>query len=121
MNLKLLPLITVPLFAFFLIDPAQAQCVQSHVGVKLDISENKHTRQSDNIEMQSNASCSGNTSSSTATQSNIGGEGAEQTQRVRHSNSSTNPNPSGVNAPTIQNEVVVPVEVKTPNTPVDFP
>lgn len=119
-NMKklLLPIIVLSLLS---IDSVSAQCVQSHTGVQLDISENRHTRQSNNIEMKSDASCSGNTSSSTNTQLNIGGEGAEQTQRVRHSSSSSRPNPSGVNAPTIKNGVVVPVEVETPNTPIDFP
>ncbi|AFZ38278.1 hypothetical protein Sta7437_4845 (plasmid) [Stanieria cyanosphaera PCC 7437] len=122
MNLRLLPLIiSLPLLPSILIDPASAQCVQSHTGVQLDISKNHHTRQSNEVEMSSNPSCSGNTSSSSSTQTNLGGEGATQTQRARHSHSSSSPNPSGVNAPTIQNSVVVPVPVETPDTSIDFP
>ena len=122
MNLRLLLLITsLPLLPSILINPASAQCLQSHTGVQLDISQNHNTRQSNDIEMSSNPSCSGNTSSSTSTQTNIGGEGARQTQRYRHFNSSSESNPSGVDAPTIQNRVVIPVPVQTPDTPVNFP
>ena len=122
MNSKILPIILgISLFPAFLIDSASAQCIQSHNGIQLDISKNENTRQNHEIEMDSSPSCSGNTSSSTSIQTNIGGEGAEQNQGVIHSNSSSRPNPSGVDAPTIKNGVVIPVRVKTPNTPIDFP
>jgi hypothetical protein len=122
MNSKIwLLILGISLSPVILSRPAGAQCVQSHVGVQLDISKNQNTRQNNDIEMNSNPSCSGNSSSSTSTQRNIGGDGATQNQRVRHSNSSSLPNPSGVNAPTIQNRVVIPVPVETPDTPINFP
>ena len=114
-------LLAIALLSFSPSKEVNAQYIQSHVGVQLDISQNQNTRQNSDIEMQSDPSCSGNTISSTSTQTNIGGRGASQNQRTRHFHRSSQPNPSGVDAPTIQNRVVIPVPVETPDTPVDFP
>ena len=63
-------------------ESAFAQCVNSHVGVQLNISR-LPAKQGSNIEMESTGPCTGNVNSSTATQVNIGGQGqAEQQQNV---------------------------------------
>jgi hypothetical protein len=95
-------------------ESAFAQCVNSHVGVQLNISE-RPARQGSNIEMGSTRPCRGNVNSSSATQVNIGGRGqAEQQQNVNQQMRGGRGNPTGVNGPTINNAVVVPINVRTP-------
>ena len=94
--------------------PATAQCVMSHVGVQLNISNTPAT-QTSNVEMHSPKSCTGNTSSSTAVQVNTGNNGrVRQHQEVRHEIRNDGRNRTGVNGRTIKSNIVVPVNVKTP-------
>ncbi|MBD2141419.1 hypothetical protein H6F39_08570 [Anabaena sp. FACHB-1250] len=95
-------------------ESAFAQCVNSHVGVQVNISE-RPARQGSNIEMGSTGLCTGNVNSSSATQVNIGGRRqAEQQQNVNQQMRGGKSNPTGVNGPTINNPVVVPINVRTP-------
>ncbi|MEI6369608.1 MAG: hypothetical protein ACK52E_13265 [Aphanizomenon sp.] len=95
-------------------ESAFAQCVNSHVGVQLNISR-LPAKQGSNIEMESTGPCTGNVNSSTATQVNIGGQGqAEQQQNVNQQIRGGRGNPTGVNGSTINNSVVIPINVKTP-------
>ncbi|WP_414551854.1 hypothetical protein [Anabaena sp. CCY 0017] len=94
--------------------PVLAQCVMSHVGVQLNIS-NTPARQTSNVEMHSPKSCTGNTSSSTAVQVNTSNNGrVRQHQEVRHEIRNNGRNSTGVNGRTIKSNIVVPVNVKTP-------
>jgi len=104
-----LSLIFAPLYA----EPLLAQCVMSHVGVQVNISKTPAT-QTSNVEMQSPESCTGNTSSSTAVQVNTLERRVIQNQRVRQEITNGRSNTNGVSGPTIQNSVVVPVNVRTP-------
>ncbi|TVP63333.1 MAG: hypothetical protein EA343_08440 [Nodularia sp. (in: Bacteria)] len=93
--------------------PVIAQCVTSHVGVQLNMS-NTPARQTSNVEMNSPKSCTGNSSSSTAVQVNTSNNGrVRQHQEVRHDIRNNGRN-TGVNGPSIQNSVVIPVNVRTP-------
>lgn len=106
----LLALTLTPVFT----ESAFAQCVNSHVGVQVNISE-RPAKQGSNIQMESTGPCTGNVNSSSATQVNIGGsEQAEQQQNVRKQTVGGRGNPTGVNGPTINNSVVVPINVRTP-------
>ncbi len=104
----------LPTVASSLIAPASAQCVQSHTGIQLNISKHQ-AQQSNDVQFQSQDSCTGNRSSSTSTQVNIGGDSpVRQHQEVRQEVRGSNGNPTGVNGPTVSNGVVVPVNVQTP-------
>lgn len=94
--------------------PAIAQCVISHVGVQLNMSNTPAT-QTSNVEMKSPKSCTGNSSSSTAVQVNTSNNGrVRQHQEVRHEIRDNRSNTTNVSGPTIKNSVVVPVNVRTP-------
>ncbi len=96
--------------------PAVAQCVMSHVGVQLNISDTPAT-QTSNVEMISPKSCRGNTSSSTAVQVNTGNNGrVRQHQEVRHEirNNGNGGNRTGVSGRTIKSNIVIPVNITTP-------
>jgi hypothetical protein len=100
--------------ATFATKPALAQCVMSHVGVQLNISNTPAT-QTSNVQMDSPKSCRGNTSSSTAVQVNTSNNGhIRQHQEVRHEMRNNGSNRTGVNGPTIKNSVVVPINIRTP-------
>jgi len=106
----LLGLTLTPMFT----ESASAQCVMSHVGVQLNISQSQ-AKQGSNVQMKNTGPCTGNTTSSTATQVNIGGRGkVEQQQNVRHEMRGSKGNGTGVNGPTIKSNVIVPVNVITP-------
>lgn len=94
-------------------ESASAQCVQAHTGVQLNIGRSP-ARQTHNTQFKNQGSCTGNASSSTSTQVNIGGKNPRQHQEVRHETRRGRPNPSGVNGPTIGIGVVTPINVRTP-------
>ncbi|MDP5338188.1 MAG: hypothetical protein NWQ28_06395 [Nodularia sp. (in: cyanobacteria)] len=100
--------------ATFATKPAVAQCVMSHVGVQLNMSNTPAT-QTSNVEMHSPKSCTGNTSSSTAVQVNTSNNGrVRQHQEVRHEIRNNGRNSTGMSGPTVKSSIVVPVNVKTP-------
>ena len=71
-------------------------------------------QQTHNTQFKNQGSCTGNVSSSTSTQVNIGGKNPRQHQEVRHENRGGRGNPSGVNGPTVSVDVVTPINVRTP-------
>ena len=93
------------------LSPATAQCVQSHTGVQLHISQ-QSASQTSNYRASSDNSCRGNSNTSTSTQINLGGS-SRQHQEVEQNTRGSRRN-DGINRPTVSNGVVVPVEVKTP-------
>ncbi len=89
---------------------ASAQCIQSHTGIQLNTG--KPAQQTNNVE-QTGRGCSGVTQSSTSVQVNTRGRGGRQHQEV-HQHVSGGGNRTGVNGPTVRNNVVVDVNVDTP-------
>ena len=96
-----------------LLKPASAQCVQAHTGVQLNIGRSP-AEQTHNTQFDSEEGCTGNASSSTSTQLNIGGKNPRQHQEARHENRRGRSNPSKVNGPTVGVDAVAPVNVQTP-------
>ncbi|MEA5510900.1 hypothetical protein VB715_14090 [Crocosphaera sp. UHCC 0190] len=92
---------------------ASAQCVQSHTGIQLHMGQTP-AEQTHNTQFDNQGSCTGNASSSTSTQVNIGGDNVRQDQQSRHESRGGSGNPSGVNGPTVSVDTVVPVNVQTP-------
>lgn len=92
---------------------AFAQCVQSHTGVQLHMGQSP-AQQTHNTQFDNQGNCTGNVSSSTSTQVNIGGDNVRQHQQSRHESRGGRGNPSGVNGPTVSVDVVTPVNVQTP-------
>lgn len=95
-----------------------AQCVQADVSVQYNISGSKTpTQRNNDVQMESEPGCQGNSSVTNSVQGNIGGEGnVEQNRRVRHrqSNGGKKPNPTGVNGPNVQVQTGVEVDVYNP-------
>ncbi len=90
--------------------PATAQCVQSHVGIQLNMG--KPARQTNNVRQTSEGPCTGVTQSSTSVQTQRGG--GRQHQEVDQQIRGGKGNPTGINGPTVSNSVVVDVDVQTP-------
>ncbi|ACB51950.1 hypothetical protein cce_2602 [Crocosphaera subtropica ATCC 51142] len=93
---------------------ASAQCVQSHTGVQLHMGKSP-AEQTQHTQFDNQGNCTGNASSTTATQVNIGGNNVRQHQEVRHETRGSRVNSSRVNGPTVSVDVVTPVNVQTPN------
>jgi hypothetical protein len=103
------------LFGLTFVPPqsASAQCVQSHTGVQLHMGPTP-AQQTHTTQFENQGSCTGNASSTTSTQVNIGGDNVRQDQQSRHESRGGNGNASGVNGPTVSVDTVVPVNVQTP-------
>ena len=86
--------------------PVLAQCVQTDVGVQVDVSRGE-AKQTYNRDAQIEGACSGNTNVSTGVQVNVSGDGVEQNRRVRQRMSNPNNNRGRVNGPVFQHGVNV--------------
>lgn len=110
----LLSVSVVPL-APFLTSSASAACVMTDVSVQVAIHGSKNpAKQTNNVDMQSEGVCVGNTTTSTSTQIYVGPGDVEQTRNSSHfvgggSNERTN-----ISGPTIRVPVHVPVDVYNP-------
>ena len=97
---------------------AIAQCVQADISVQYNISGSRTpTERNNDVQMESESGCQGNSSVTNSVQGNIGGEGnVQQNRRVRHrqSNGNSKPNPTGVNGPNVQVQTGVEVDVYNP-------
>ena len=113
LNVGLLSIASLVTIAFIVPKSAYAQCVQAHTGVQLHIGQSP-AQQTHNTQFNNQGSCTGNVSSSTSTQINVGGNNPRQHQEVRHETRGGRRNPSGVNTPTVTIDVVTPVNVQTP-------
>lgn len=95
--------------------PVRASCVQADVSVQYSISGSKKpTPRSNDVQMEKDPQCSGNTSVTTGVQGHVGPGSVEQHRQVRHRQQGGNGNRSGVNGPTVQVEVKAPVDVYNP-------
>jgi hypothetical protein len=93
---------------------AIAQCVQADVSVQYNISGSRQpTNRTNDVDMQSDPGCVGNTSVTTGIQGNVGGNGpVEQHRQVRHRQ--TGGNPYGLPGNTVQIKSNVGVDVYNP-------
>lgn len=97
-----------------LTNPVSAQSVHSHTGLQLNINKDG-ADQTNNVQFDTQDGCTGNVTSTTSTQVAIGGNGRNrQHQEARHTTSGCQGNPTGVKGPTIKNNTVVDVDVRTP-------
>ena len=88
---------------------ASATCVTTDVSNQVSIHGSKEpSQQTNNVEMQTEDECLGNTTTSTSTQVHTGSNNAQQTRDSNHSVGSKD-DETGVSGPTIE----VPVETKT--------
>lgn len=98
--------------------PAVAQCVQADVAVQYNISGSKKpTKRNNDVVLESEPGCTGNSSVTSSVQGNVGGnDTVEQNRRVRQrqSNSNSKPNPTGVNGSTVQVQTEIQVDVYNP-------
>lgn len=113
LNVGLLSIASLLAIASVVPESASAQCVQAHTGVQLNMGQSP-AQQTHNTQFNNQGSCTGNVSSSTSTQVNVGGKNPRQHQEVRHETRGGRGNPSGVNGPTVSLDVVTPVNVQTP-------
>lgn len=99
-----------------LTSPATAQCVQADVSVQYNVSGSKQpTKRSNDVVMESNESCTGNTSVTRGVQGNVGGNGqVEQHRQVRHRQQGNRTNSTGSNGSTVQIRSNVGVDVYNP-------
>ena len=90
-----------------------AQCIQSHTGIQLKFGE--PAEQTHNVRQTGNGPCSGTVQSSTSVQVDKDtSRGGRQHQEVDQHLDSGRGNRTGVNGPTVRNNVVVDVNVRTP-------
>ncbi|ACB51422.1 unknown [Crocosphaera subtropica ATCC 51142] len=103
------------LFCLTLVNPelASAQCVQSHTGVQVHMGQTP-AEQTHNTRFENQGDCTGNASSTTSTQVQVGGDNVRQHQESRHQTRGSSRNPSGVSGPTVSVDTVAPVDVQTP-------
>ena len=113
LNVGLLSMISLIAIASAVPESASAQCVQAHTGIQLNMGQTP-AQQTHNTEFDNQGSCTGNFSSSTSTQVNVGGKNPRQHQESRHETRGGRGNPSGVDGPTVSVDTVVPVNVQTP-------
>ena len=86
--------------------PLLAQCVQTAVGVQVDVSRGK-ANQTYNRDAKQQGPCTGNTNVTTGTQVNVSGNGVNQHREVKQRMNGGSKNRSGINGPTVQHGVNV--------------
>lgn len=86
--------------------PLLAQCVQTDVGVQVDVSRGK-ANQTYNRDAQKQGPCTGNTSVTSGTQVNVSGNGVDQRREVKQRMNGGSENVTEVNGPTVQHGVNV--------------
>ena len=96
-------------------NPALAQCVQADVGVQYNISGSKEpTDRSNDVDMQSDGDCRGNSSVTTGVQGNVGGDGPVRQERtVRHRFQGSDDD-TGAGGSTVQVETNPQIDVYNP-------
>ena len=121
MKLKLVPLSLLSLFTVMLaevpglISAASAQCVMTDVSVQTAIRGSRRpATQTNNVQMKADKSCSGNTSTSTSTQTYVGSDDRVVQQRTSTHDLSGNGNNRGIKGSNISVPVEVKVDVYSP-------
>ncbi|ERN41044.1 hypothetical protein KR51_00023010 [Rubidibacter lacunae KORDI 51-2] len=96
-------------------EPVVAQCVQSDISVQMNVSRNPNTQRRNRVNFDNEGTCSGNSSTTTGVQVNVGGDGpVRQERNVRHKLRGGEGNPTGVNGPTVNVRSNVGVDVRNP-------
>ena len=113
LNIGLVTVASLLAIPFATAQSASAQCVQAHTGVQLSIGQSP-AEQTHNTEFEKDEDCTGNVSSTTSTQLNIGGKNPRQHQEVRHETRRGRNSTSKINRPTVSVDAVAPVNVQTP-------
>ncbi|MBD2182281.1 hypothetical protein [Aerosakkonema funiforme] len=90
--LSLLSFSTALAFESFSNNPAGAQCVQFDQGIQISVSGSGPAQRSNNVEMQSEGRCVGNTIVTTGEQIHVGPGRAVQERNVRQTIRGTNKN-----------------------------
>ena len=94
---------------------ASAACVMTDVSVQIAIHGSKNpAKQTNNVDMQSEGVCVGNTTTSTSTQIYVGPGDVEQTRNSSHFVGGGTNNGTNIGGPTIRVPVHVPVDVYNP-------
>ncbi|MEA5510358.1 hypothetical protein VB715_11340 [Crocosphaera sp. UHCC 0190] len=102
-------------FESWLIESAKAQCVQGDVSIQYNISGSKKpTQRTNDITMESEPGCRGNSSITTGVQGHIGPGTVEQNRSVHHVQKGSRVNPTAVNSSTVQIRSNVQVDVDNP-------
>jgi hypothetical protein len=97
------------------IKSATAQCVQGDVSLQYNISGSKQpTKRTNDVEMQSNPGCTGNSSVTTGVQGHIGPNPVEQHRSVRQVQQGGRTNPTGINGSTVQIRSNVQTDIDNP-------
>ncbi|ACK66312.1 hypothetical protein PCC8801_2293 [Rippkaea orientalis PCC 8801] len=94
----------------------QAQCIQGDVSIQYNISgSQKPTTRTNDVVMEKNPKCSGNSSITTGVQGNRGGKTpVEQHRRVHQVQTGGQGNPTGIDGSTVQIRSNVQVDVDNP-------
>ncbi|VEP15372.1 conserved exported hypothetical protein [Hyella patelloides LEGE 07179] len=94
---------------------ALAQCVQADVGVQYNISGSKEpTERSNDVDMQSDGDCRGNSSVTTGVQGNVGGNGRVRQERTVRHRSQGSEDDTGAGGSTVQVETNPQIDVYNP-------
>lgn len=100
---------------------ASAVCVMTDVSVQIAIHGSRNpAKQTNNVDMQSEGECFGNTTTSTSTQIYVGPGDVEQTRNSSHFVSGGTNDGTNINGPVIRVPVHVPVDVYNPAFDPDF-
>ena len=99
----------------FLLTSAKAQCVQGDMSVQYSISgSQKPTQRSNDVTMESDPNCRGNSSVTTGVQGHIGPNATEQNRRVNNIQQGSDKHPQIPNGRTVQIRSNVQVDVDNP-------
>ncbi len=103
------------IFESYLITSVKAQCVQADASVQYNISSSrKPTQRTNDVTMESNPNCRGNSSVTRGVQGHIGPNETEQNRRVSHSQEGNDKYPEIPNGRTVQIRSNVQVDVDNP-------
>lgn len=103
------------MFDSYFTSPAKAQCVQGDVSVQYSISgSEKPSQRTNDVIMESDPKCRGNSSITTGVQGHIGPNNAEQNRQVHQVQQGNNKYPQVPNGTTVQIRSNVQVDVDNP-------
>ena len=103
------------IFESYLIASVKAQCVQGDVSVQYSISgSDKPSQRTNDVIMESDPKCRGNTSVTTGVQGHIGPNNAEQNRHVHQVQQGNNKYPQVPNGTTVQIRSNVQADVDNP-------
>ncbi|CAA9586252.1 hypothetical protein AVDCRST_MAG81-3870 [uncultured Synechococcales cyanobacterium] len=94
---------------------ASAACVMTDVAAQVAIhGSKKPSQQTNNVDMQNEGACLGNTTTNTGTQVYAGPDDVEQTRNSSHFNGGSTDDKTEIDGPVIRVPVSVPVDIYSP-------